>query len=146
MESAGKSGQLDRLEHRGRSAYSTCVYIGTVMLKKKNNILYSIDDGCRNPLRPPGPARHRLHRAGDPRSHLPRRLGLCRNSHGPCLLTTSPTGVATLRRLSTGNLYRVPLPDMPPSACSTPFAAAVRSKPSISVARLLQWSTAFVSL
>lgn len=43
------------------------------MLKKKNNILYSIDDGCRNPLRPPGPARHRLHRAGDPRSHLPRR-------------------------------------------------------------------------
>ncbi|EEC70550.1 hypothetical protein OsI_01695 [Oryza sativa Indica Group] len=56
---------------------------------------------------------------------MARRLGLCRNSHGPCLLTTSPTGVATLRRLSTGNLYRVPLPDMPPSACSTPFAAAV---------------------
>uniref|UniRef100_A0A0E0C166 F-box domain-containing protein n=1 Tax=Oryza meridionalis TaxID=40149 RepID=A0A0E0C166_9ORYZ len=45
-----------------------------------------------------------------------RRLGLCRNSHGPCLLTTSPTGVATLHRLSTGKLYRIPLPDMPPSA------------------------------
>uniref|UniRef100_A0A0D9Y7R0 F-box domain-containing protein n=1 Tax=Oryza glumipatula TaxID=40148 RepID=A0A0D9Y7R0_9ORYZ len=45
-----------------------------------------------------------------------RRLGLCPNSHGPCLLTTPPTGVATLRRLSTGNLYRVPLPAMPPSA------------------------------